>query len=130
MTGGEAPARLSRHAGGASRLRGRYDLVAVVGLAALGAGVALAQVQPTALRAVLSAPLVLLLPGWALTRAAAPPGRFPGEQMLLVSVGSSLAATVVLGLLLDLLSGGLQLEPWVGTLAGLTVAGVASAWWR
>lgn len=78
---------------------------------------------PTALRVVTGLPLVLLLPGYAATELvlprSAPMGRF---ERLVLNVGLSIALCVVLGLVLDLLPGGLTTDSWTLALAGITLA--------
>ena len=92
--------------------------------------------------ATLVAPLVFLLPGWALLSLLAPPESFEAERQpdaaswLVLAAGLTLALAPVLLLILDLLGLGIGMP---AVLAGLALSGgvvvwrrgpVWHAWWR
>lgn len=79
-----------------------------------------------ALRVVLALPLVLILPGYAITAT------FPRQlgtipERLLFSVALSLAAAIIGGLVLNWTPWGLQANTWVVWLGGITLAASAIA---
>ncbi|HEX8417477.1 MAG TPA: hypothetical protein VF641_07715, partial [Methylobacterium sp.] len=89
----------------------------------IAAGTVCLSPVPPPLKAVFAAPLVLLLPGLAVMKAASLDGRARLESLALAT-GLSMALAVVAGLLLHLLD---RLTPagWVVSLGGLTLAACA-----
>lgn len=76
-------------------------------------------------RAVLAVPLVLILPGYALTMAALPNLTLGFVERLIFTLGLSLAIAVVGGVVLNLTPWGLQEGTWAAWLGTVTVvAGV------
>jgi hypothetical protein len=111
-------------------LRRRINLVAagVLAAAAGSASVGLAAGNP--LRVALGLMLVLWLPGYALACAAlSNPGRLDG-QMVLLSVGLSVTATIVAGLVLNTFPFGLTTRALASALAAITVLAAFVALWR
>jgi uncharacterized membrane protein len=93
--------------------------------ATLAAAVALSP-APTAVRTAFGVPLVLLLPGAALTSALFP-ARTPWVERLAASLGLSVAACVVTGFILHWTPFGLRAESWALALVGITGVGEAIA---
>jgi Protein of unknown function (DUF1616) len=85
---------------------------------------------PPALSAVLAGPLVLLVPGLALTAALDLPGQadYPGRRLVL-SIALSLATTALGGLLLNAVAD-LSATPWVIWLVAFTFVCSAVGWLR
>lgn len=75
-------------------------------------------------------PLVLVLPGYALSAALLPASRGSLEETALHSLGLSLALVVLLGLGLNFTPWGLGLLSWATALPALTVAGCLVAFIR
>ena len=73
---------------------------------------------------ILTLPLVFILPGYALTSALLPTQKF-GIERFVLSLGLSLAAVIVGGLLLNLTPFGLQTDSWALLLGGITLAACA-----
>ena len=87
-------------------------------------------VLPAPVRAIGALPLVLLLPGYWLTAALLPSPLFGPLGRAALSVGFSIVACVLAGLLLNLTSGGLSTTGWVLALGGISLLGSAVAWLR
>jgi hypothetical protein len=102
------------------------DLVVTVALALIGALVALLPGVPGALRIPLVSPLVLVLPGYALTRALFVERTPAALELMLLCVGLSLACAVLGGLVLNALPGGLTTLDWAVLLCAITVVGCAA----
>jgi uncharacterized membrane protein len=75
-------------------------------------------------------PLVLFLPGYALSAALFPRRFFGPPERLLLSLGLSLIIVALSGLVLHWLGWSLQAGTWAIVLSGLTVCASAIAWWR
>jgi uncharacterized membrane protein len=71
-------------------------------------------------RAIITLPLVFVLPGYAITEALLPDYRSDLVKRLALIVGLSLAVTVLTGLVLNWLSISLNTTSWAVSLAGLT----------
>jgi len=95
------------------------DLGAAVVLAMLALAAALAPV-PASVEAVSLAPLVLLLPGYALTAVIFPPGALPRDERLIYVVALSFAASVIGGLIVQVVVP-LERLAWAALLCGATV---------
>src|SRR5260370_40182737 len=74
------------------------DIFAVVAITLVAAVLALLVPPDIALIRILTLPLVLVLPGYALTAALLPNRSLGGEERLMFSLGLSLAAVVLGGL--------------------------------
>jgi uncharacterized membrane protein len=98
-----------------------FDLVAVSALAALDMTVTLMVPEAGTARMLLALPLVLFLPGYALTAAVFPTQRTGAAERLLFSLGLSLAVAVFGGLLLQWTSLGLRPEAWAVVLGNATL---------
>jgi uncharacterized membrane protein len=98
------------------------DLVLAVGLAAVGAAAALLPDLIAPLKIPLTAPLVLVVPGYVLTRAIFPERSILDPERLLLSVGLSLVCAVLGGVLLNVTPWGLGAGTWAIYLFALTVA--------
>lgn len=75
-------------------------------------------------------PLVLILPGYALTAALFPEGSLGRGETLASSLGLSLAADIVGGAILNMTSEGLTPLSWTVLLAGVALAGCVLAMLR
>ncbi|MGA3360439.1 MAG: DUF1616 domain-containing protein [Solirubrobacteraceae bacterium] len=107
-------------------VRPRTDLALAMALAL--AALVFAAVLPSSLallRTLLCLPLVLALPGYVLASALFRSHDLRGAEIATLSVAFSIAATILAGLLLDLLGISLTTAPWMGLLAVLTLAGAA-----
>jgi uncharacterized protein DUF1616 len=116
----------------ASSTRRRAPLLLLGALLWVAAAVAAVLLDaPTAVRAALGVPLVLLLPGFALVSAFLPAGA-PAMQRLVLAVSSSIA--LVIGTALALAAAGADLDQtsWIAALGGVTAAllVVAIVRWR
>jgi uncharacterized membrane protein len=78
-------------------------------------------------QALIAVPLVLILPGYALTFALFGRNVLGGPERLLLSLGLSIALTILGGLLLNLTPWGLQENTWVLLLVGITLTASAVA---
>jgi hypothetical protein len=106
-------------------VRGRGDLEAAVGGAALCALLALL-LPFDLLRALVGAPLLFFLPGYAITAAIFAHGRIQRSHFLVFSVGLSLAVLALGALLLNYLPGGIR-AGWWAVLLFLVVLGACRA---
>ncbi|MGI8968223.1 MAG: DUF1616 domain-containing protein [Chloroflexota bacterium] len=108
------------------------DLYAVIALAILAAAVTLLGVHVLLVRALLTIPLVLILPGYAIMALAYPDPQqsmprpfdvnpFGAAERLILSIGGSIAVTTGGGFLLNATPWGLETKPWALLLAGTTV---------
>lgn len=61
-------------------------------------------------------PVIALVPGYALVASMDPRGRLRGPERLALSIGASLAVTIVLGLLVSMSPAGLRRETWIAAL--------------
>ena len=98
-----------------------FDLVICSALAAVAMTLALLVPELGQARALVGLPLVLFVPGYALTAAAFPAGRLGTIERLLFSVGASLALAALAGLLLQWTALGLRPAAWVIALGNLTL---------
>jgi MFS family permease len=78
---------------------------------------------PIAVRTLFGVPLVLGLPGWALLAATGLNARLSRALSVASAIGTSVAVTVLLGLVLDLTPGGLVTVPWAASLAAVSIIG-------
>ena len=97
-------------------------LYLVIGLTILVVLLELAGPDDLAFRLVPGLLLALVLPGYALTRAIAPQKPFSSLELAFYSLGLSLVAAILSGLLLNLSSGGLNTLNWSLWLGALTLA--------
>jgi hypothetical protein len=105
------------------------DLAAVSVLALIALAAVAFDLHPL-MRMVLAVPLVLFLPGYAVLSALAPARPLEAVERVLVSLGLSFAATIVIGLVLALTPVRLSALSWAIALAALTLTGSAIAWVR
>jgi hypothetical protein len=105
----------------------RNNLILVMAVAGLAIAIVLLDLAPPPVRIAATLPLVVLLPGYALTSALF--ARQPPEppRYLLLSVGLSLAITILEGLALNLTPWGLQAASWALALGGTTIAAAVVA---
>jgi hypothetical protein len=107
-------------------MKGYRDLRRVTALAA-ACGL-LALILPTDVLSLLAAlPLLLFLPGFAITAAVFAHGRIPFQHMLVLSIGLSLATLALGGLLLDYLPGGIRAGWWALLLFAVVLAACRAA---
>jgi hypothetical protein len=104
----------------------------IAGLAAVLAGIAgLGALDGLPiLHALLTIPLVLFLPGYALVSAVFPTLVVPSVERLLMSVGGSIAISVLVGLGLGISPFGLNAGSWAVVLVALTLGLLVVAWVR
>jgi uncharacterized membrane protein len=107
--------------------RNALDLVVVGALAAIVMALTCWAPSPGAARALAALPLVLFLPGYAITAALFPSGALGAAERLLFSVGLSLAAAALGGLLLHWASLGLAAASWAALLGNLTLLACLAA---
>lgn len=81
-------------------------------------------------QALLALPLVLFLPGYALTAALFPPRSLGIPERLLFSVGLSLVVTIIGSVALQWLQAGLTPATWATLLTALTLCASLVAWRR
>ncbi len=111
--------------------RNETDLLVVSVLAILAAAIGvLSSGSSNPLRAALSLPFVLFLPGYALSAALLPDGRSGLAERIAFSIGLSIAIAVLGGLLLNLLPPGLTPVSWSLLLLVVTLTSAGYALWR
>jgi hypothetical protein len=87
----------------------------------------------TAVRLLLGTPLVLLLPGGAVTAALFAPQTLRTGARMQYSLALSLVIAIGLGLVLNVTPWGLQRQSWIIALGGVTLIALVLAqvrWWR
>jgi hypothetical protein len=97
------------------------DLVICSALAAVAMTLALLAPELGPAHALVALPLVLFVPGYAVTVAAFPAGRLGAPEQLLFNVGGSLAVVALAGLLLHWTALGLRPAAWAVALGNLTL---------
>lgn len=112
---------------GRRRHRHQLELLVLAALGGLGVWLAVQPVGPTPVRELVVSPLVLLLPGLAVTEATFLPGTLNATRRLVLGIGASLALSVLVGLVLNLLPPGLTVQRWAAALGILTAAGASVA---
>ncbi len=106
------------------------DLFAVMVVAVLSAMLAVVLPAGSIVRLIFALPLVFFLPGYAITAALLPLRSFGNAERLLFSLGVSVAATALGGLILNLTAWGLQTSTWAVALAMIVLLASAIAWLR
>jgi len=106
------------------------DLVLVSLLAPAALLLTLFDLDNTILRALLGLPLVLILPGYALTAALFPDDTLAGTDRVVFTLGLSLGSTILGGFVLNWLPWGLHPDSWVVLLTFLTLGGSIIAFAR
>ena len=106
------------------------DLLAVMGIAGISAVLAMVIPADSIVRLICALPLVFFLPGYAIAAALLPLRSFGNAERLLFSLGLSVAATALSGLMLNLTAWGLQTSTWAITLAVIVWLASAIAWLR
>jgi hypothetical protein len=104
--------------------------LALCALIATAALVAAALDLSPVLRIGLAAPLVLFVPGYAFVNALFPALVIPTVERILVSMGSSIALTIMLGLVMAALRIPLEAVTWAAGLALITLVAGGVAWTR
>jgi uncharacterized membrane protein len=105
--------------------RGGIFVLLYIGILAVALGL-----NYTAARALLAVPLVLIVPGYAITAALFPHANLGFAERLLFALGASLATVILGALLLNLLPWGLQPSTWAALLVGTTLVAMLIAWVR
>jgi uncharacterized membrane protein len=103
----------------------RTDLGLVVALTLLAAAATLLPGSLVVVRAVLALPLVLALPGYALTRAMLRLDELRGTELLIVSVALSIMVTVFAALAMQAAGVRLEERQWMAAIAVVTIAAAA-----
>ena len=103
------------------------DLLVCVVLAVGATAATFAGVSPF-VRVFLAIPLVLFVPGYALVSAVFPARVLPAVERLLISVGTSIALTILAGLAIAWVGVSLSPESWAAILASVTLALSVVAW--
>ncbi len=106
------------------------DLVLVIVTAVTAMGLSLLPAMPLGIRVLLAVALALWMPGYALLAALFPRMAPLTPERLVLSLGTSLAVTILGGLALNLTPWGLQPTAWALFLGGVSVAAAAAALWR
>ncbi len=106
------------------------DLILAAIIAGLIVTIILAMPNRPILRVISALPLVLILPGYALTAAFFPARSLDIPEYVLFSLGLSLAVTAVAGLALHMLGLSLQANTWAITLTAITVVACLIGMWR
>lgn len=99
----------------------RRDLLIINGIALVMVALLLIGVDLPALRIVLALPLVLVVPGYALTAALFPAREFGPAEHIPLMVGFSLALAALGGVLLNWTPWGLQALSWAVLLLAVTL---------
>lgn len=103
------------------------DVIVVVIWAALAAILVLSGRSSTDIMAVFGLPLVLILPGYALTALLFRRGSLGTPEHIVFILGLSLACTIVGGVILNWTPFGLTTASWTVLLAGITLGSSAGA---
>ncbi len=106
------------------------DLIIVSIVTVICAATTLVMAASPVLRVIGGVPLVLILPGYAITAACLPRRSFGQAERLLISLGLSVAITILLGLVLYYAGISLQLRTWAIALASTTLVACGIAWRR
>jgi uncharacterized membrane protein len=106
------------------------DLLVTVVLANLATSLVLFAAPSGLPRVLLTLPLALALPGYALAAALLHTAHIAGPLVLALAVGLSLACSALLGLALNSLPWGISPGSWAIALDAVTVAASALAWQR
>jgi len=106
------------------------DLLAVMVIAGLSAVLTLVLPANSIARLICALPLVLFLPGYAMTAALFQPRSLGVPERLLFSLGLSVIVTALAGLALNLTPWGLQTSTWAIALAAIVLLAGAIAWRR
>jgi len=101
--------------------RKALDLVICSALAAVAMTLTLLAPEIGQARAIVALALVLLVPGYAIVAAAFPSGRLGAAERLVFSLGASLAAAALCGLLLHWTALGLRPAAWAVALGNITL---------
>ena len=110
--------------------RKSFDLVVVVIVTAITMGLALAGVSNGVLLILLGLPLVLVLPGYALTAALFSSDALSLVERIVFSLGLSLVVAVLGGFVLNWTVGGLQTASWAVLLGSVTLVASGAALMR
>jgi uncharacterized membrane protein len=102
-------------------------LLALVLFDVIVVGITTALRAPALVRAPLALPLVIFLPGWALTERS--DGGMDGFERVAAATGLSLAVAALTALLLNLSPWGVRPLPWAVVLGGITAAATVLAAW-
>ncbi len=111
-------------------LNKQNDLFTGIALSLIVLGLAVFNFYPPVLRVLLALPFVLVLPGYAITAAIFPGQSLPGLERLLFTLGLSLTATILCGLVLNITPWGLQVASWAGLLSIVTLVASLAAMQR
>lgn len=103
------------------------DLRIVVLLTILAAAAMMVPTANASFLPLLALPLVFVFPGYALTAVLFPKGGLGFPETVTFSLGLSLAAVIVGGLLINLTPQGLDVLPWTVFLVSVTLGGSALA---
>jgi uncharacterized membrane protein len=106
------------------------DLSAGIALSLIVLGLAIFNFYPPVLRVLLALPFVLVLPGYAIAAAIFPGQGLTGWERLLFTLGLSLTATILSGLVLNLTPWGLQATSWAVLLSIVTLGASLAAMQR
>jgi hypothetical protein len=106
------------------------DLQAVMIGAGLSALLSMVLPANSLIRLIGALPLVLFLPGYAISATLFPPRSLGIPERLLFSLGLSVSVTALAGLALNWTPWGLQTNTWAITLAAIVVVASAIAWRR
>lgn len=106
------------------------DLILVSILAAVGLLLPLAPANFGGLRPVFALLLVFILPGYVILAALFPHQSFDGPEQLVFVLVTSIATTVLGGLLLHVTPGGIHLHSWMVLMLSSTGLGTVVAWFR
>jgi hypothetical protein len=107
-------------------VRGHHDLERA-SVAAVLCALAAIVVPWEIVRALVALPLALFLPGYAIAAAAFGSRSLPRAQLLVLSLGMSLATLALGGILLNVLPGGLRTVTWALLLVAVVLAACRGA---
>lgn len=97
------------------------DLLVTAVLAIVGAVVSLIDLQIPVLRAILTVPLILILPGFAFLSALFPRKPHSAAEQILLVGGISILLAGLVGIILDRTGLGLETSSWAVTLCAITL---------
>lgn len=106
------------------------DLISLVLLGIVAVVLAVFGVDNMVLRTVVGGPLVLIMPGYALTHVAFPARTIGRAERVALSLGLSLIVGVLGGFVLNWLPGGLTRAAWTSLLSATTVGASLAAFLR
>jgi hypothetical protein len=110
-------------------LRVQQDL-AICGVVALAAALAVVLDLPAAIRLPLAVPLAVFVPGYGMLHALLPGATLASAERLIIAIGTSIGVTILGGIVLALSPARLSPVSWAVMLAAVSLTALGVAWLR